>query len=267
MIRSMNLGVSGMINHQTRMDIIGNNISNINTTAYKSNRANFQDALYQAVGPGEREGISQVGTGVNVSKVTKNIEQGVIQPTGRNLDLAISGPCFFGVQGDSDQVKYTRDGTFSLNVSEDNNYLLNSSGMKVVDKDNEPVEISLEDGQSSKDININENGVVYVVSPGSGEDPEEAGQIGLFKFDNPEGLTKEGANLYLQNSNSGDPISPDEGSEKEFGSILSGHLEMSNVDIARQLTELVKTQRGFQANAKVFTSADEVLQKIINLKR
>lgn len=259
MIRSMYLGASGMQNHQLRMDVVGNNISNINTTAYKTNRANFQDALYQAMGTGNIRN-HQVGTGVNIGAVSGNFTQGALQNTGRSLDIAIQGNGFFGLldpHGDSNEIKFTRDGAFYIDKE---GYLVNSAGLRLVNTSGNEIEIELVDGQSLEDISINKLGKIYL----SGVDLNE--QIGLFYFQNVNGLTRIGNNLFLENDTTGDRQEGEPGSDN-FGIIRAGFLEMSNIDVVEELAALISTQRGYQMNAKVFVTADEVLQDIIQLKR
>lgn len=256
MIRLMSSGVSGMRNHQVRMDVIGNNISNVNTTGYKTGRADFQDALYQAMGVSGSAGACQVGTGINVGSISNNFNQGPLQATGRLFDLAISGQGFFGVVDDDDNLRFTRDGSFF--IDKDGN-LVNSSGLQVVDEDEDPIVIELDEDQSLDDVIITKTGEILL-------DDDSLGTIGLFNFTNPAGLTRTGDNLFEENDNTGERISNADEPEG-FGDILSGYLEMSNIDIADELADLIATQRGFQANAKVFSTADEVLQDIVQLKR
>lgn len=265
MIRLMYSGMSGMRNHQVRLDIIGNNISNENTTAYKSARADFKDTLYQTIGAsGSAKGACQVGTGVGIAGVTNNFEQGPIQPTGRKLDLAVNGAGFFGVLDASGKLKFTRDGSFFFDKD---GYLLTASGLNVVGPDE--VEIRVEDLYARERAEISETGEIFMAEfdPATGDtEYTTLGQIGLFNFQNVPGLTKAGDNLFLENNNTGERISNAEGHEG-FGAIYSGCLEGANLDIIEELSNLIATQRGYQANARAFVTADEVLQEIIQLKR
>lgn len=256
MISFMYSGVSGMRNHQVRMDVIGNNIANVNTTGYKTGRANFQDTLYQTMGAADSASGYQVGTGVNVGSVSNNFNQGPLQATGRLFDFAIAGAGFFGVLDNNDNLRFTRDGSFFID-KEGN--LVNSAGLYVVDTDEEPIVIELEEGQSLDDVTINETGEIFL-------DEESLGTIGLFNFTNPAGLTRAGDNLFMENNNTGERTSNEDGPEG-FGEIRSGYLEMSNIDIAEEMANLITSQRGFQANSRVFTTADEVLQEVVALKR
>jgi len=256
MIRSMYSGISGMVNHQTRMDVISNNIANVNTTGFKASRTTFKDALYMALdASGQEKGSFQVGTGIGISEISNDFDQGDIRPTGRTFDLAISGPGFFGVQdiNDPDQIKYTRDGTFSISSD---GFLVNSLGMKVVSDSSDGIKISPE---YIDNVQINDEGTVT-----SGDN--ELGQIKLFDFPNPSGLTKVGNNLFLENNISGESFEIETDSER-FGAIYSGYLESANINLAEELTDLITTHRGYQANTKVFSTADDVLREIVELKR
>lgn len=261
MIRSMYSGISGMVNHQTRMDVISNNIANVNTTGFKAGRASFKDALYMALdAAGQEKGTFQVGTGTSVSGILNVFTQGPLEATGRNLDLGIYGPGFFGVKDEDseDLRKFTRDGTLFIDQE---GHLVTSSGLNVVNRDGEVITIELEDDQSVEDITISEDGEIFV----GGESEDEF--IGLFKFENEWALTRIGDNLFLENDNTGERFARDDDNEDGFGTIHSGFLEMSNINLAQELTNLITTQRGYQANAKVFATADEVLREVIELKR
>ncbi|AGL01651.1 flagellar hook-basal body protein [Desulfoscipio gibsoniae] len=251
MIPSMGISVSGISKHQLRLDVISNNIANVNTTGFKSGRANFKDMLYLAR---ESNRFCQSGNGVAVSEISNNFTQGVIQPTGRNLDLAIDGNGFFGVIDDNDELKFTRDGSFHLDAE---GYLVNSSGLRVVDDGESEIQI---DNDDLEEVQINQNGEIFVGKESTND------IIGLFNFTNLSGLTKVGDNLYSDNEASGERLAGEPG-EEGLGVIRSGALEMSNTELTNEMTDLIVTQRGFQANAKVFTTADEVLQGIIELKR
>lgn len=251
MIPSIDISVSGISRHQVRLDVISNNIANVNTTGFKSGRANFKDMLYQAMEPNRS---FQKGNGVTISDVSNNFAQGVIQPTGRNLDLAIRGSGFFGVMDDNGKLKFTRDGSFYF---DQDGYLVNSSGLKIVDDDESEIEIN---DINLKEVTINQNGEIFV------DNQSESKKIGLFNFTNLSGLIKVGDNLYSDSEVSGELLAGIPG-EEGFGEILSGALELSNTDLTDEMANLIITQRGYQANAKAFTTADEVLQNIIELKR
>lgn len=288
MLRSMYSGISGMKANQTKMDVVGNNVANVGTTAFKKSSTRFSDALYQstiyASAPGGAIGgvnPGQVGIGTKVSGIFKNMVQGPIQPTGRPTDLAIDGDGFFTVQTGPDQYAYTRDGSFSLDM---NGFLVTAEGYKVLGKDTDndgaldPIEIPKEmknaDGEVKKVLSFNiskEGKISYLLDDGtkmpSYDDTGKliAGTEQILKiavFQNPEGLEQINGNLYGTSANSGEPMDTN-----VFGQINQGAIEMSNVDLSEEFTEMIVTTRAFQAASKVITTSDELLQEIINLKR
>jgi len=269
MLRSMYSGISGLRNFQTKLDVIGNNIANVNTYGFKKGRVIFKDLISQTVAgataPGDgttRGGVNpkQVGLGSQISAIDTIHTGGSTQFTGNTLDLAIAGDGFFQVQ-DGEQMFYTRSGNFYLDKD---GFLVDSAGRYLMGDDG-PIEIEVE----ATSMSIGQNGEVsYVLA---GEDaPISAGIIQLTKFSNPGGLEKVGGNLFLPSTNSGtiddgaiigNPLDPG------LGAIESGFLEMSNVDLAEEFTEMIVAQRGFQANTRIITTSDEILQELVNLKR
>lgn len=266
MIRSLYAGVSGMRNHQVRMDVIGNNIANVNAFGFKGARATFQDTLSQTLkGAGGGRNAIQVGTGMSLATVGINMEQGPLQMTGRNLDIAINGEGFFMVQANVDgapsgTVYYTRDGNFYLN---DQGYLVTADGYFVVSGDGEAIQVRLPDNPAITSLNVEQNGRVVV-------NGEERGNIRLATFSNPEGLERVGKNLFRATAASGEgggvenPRTP---GEEGVGTLEAGYLEMSNTDLSDEFTTMITTQRGYQANARIITVSDTLLEELINLKR
>ena len=282
MLRSMYSGISGMKANQTKMDVVGNNVANVGTTAYKKNTTRFSDALYQSsiyssaptatvggVNPG------QVGVGVKVSGIFKNMVQGSIQTTGRDTDIAIDGDGFFTVQIGPNQTGYTRDGSFSLDL---NGNMVTAEGYKVLSTDGDPIQIPKEmqnaNGEIKKVISFNistDGSISYLLDDGTKmPTKDEQGNIvdgtqqtlQISVFQNDEGLELLGGNVYGQTANSGDPINGG-----VYGKVTQGAIEMSNVDLSEEFTEMIVTTRAFQAASKVITTSDELLQEIVNLKR
>ncbi len=267
MIRSLYSGVSGMKNHQVRMDVIGNNIANVNTSGYKSSRANFQDTLYQLIrsasaGGGTLGGInpSQVGLGMSVSSITSNMGQGNTQLTGRTLDMAIQGNGWFAVS-DGTNNYYTREGVFYVDSVGD---LVNSNGFHLLDSGGNNINLGA-DGVAT--LNISQAGVV------TGTDltgaPLGPFTIGLAMFPNQEGLERVGQNLFRESLASGALLGGalSDPAVDGYGTINSGYLEMSNVDLTEEFTNMIVTQRGYQANARTITTSDEMLEELLNVKR
>ncbi|KYG35051.1 flagellar basal body rod protein FlgG [Alkalihalobacillus trypoxylicola] len=278
MLRSMYSGISGMRNMQTKLDTIGNNIANVNTFGFKKGRATFADMMSQelsgATGPtANRGGVnsSQVGLGMQLSTIDTIHTQGSLQNTSRALDVGISGDGYFVVQ-DGDTNYYTRAGNFYLDSE---GYLVNGSGLYVLDTEGNNINFSLIAGGTLDDItagldniksfSIGQDGSINIVDS-EGELIESDVQIALAKFPNSEGLQKAGDNLYLVTPNSGAPqiFVPGQGGT---GSVVAGTLEMSNVDLSEEFTEMIVAQRGFQANSRIITTSDEILQELVNLKR
>ncbi|MFZ5632062.1 MAG: flagellar hook-basal body complex protein [Bacillota bacterium] len=257
MIRSLYAGVSGIRNHQVRMDTVSNNISNVNTTGFKAARANFQDALSQTLrSGGAGRNPMQAGTGINVASIGTKMEQGPLQMTGRTLDLAIQGTGFFLVSDGVNQY-YTRDGAFFI---DSNGNIVNSYGL-ILQGGGGDVNV----GTSVATLNIAPNGAITGTTT-EGEAIEGI-NISTYTFPNPEGLKKVGNSLYTYDTTiTGDPIElvPGEGGA---GTIESGYLEMSNTDLSEEFTTMITTQRGYQANARVITVSDTLLEELIQLKR
>ncbi|MGL5756429.1 MAG: flagellar hook-basal body protein [Paraclostridium sp.] len=277
MLKSMYSGISGMKANQTKMDVVGNNIANVGTTAFKKSTTRFSDALNQTIiyssvpggnanDPNVIGGVNpgQVGIGTKVSGIFRNMAQGAIQPTGRPTDLAIDGDGFFTVSVGPNQEAFTRDGSFTLDA---NGNLVTSDGYKVLNDKNEPILIPKEeknpDGETQKVLSFNiskEGSVSYLLADGT--KVENAQTLKVAVFQNPEGLESLSGNLYRESANSGKPMF-----EAKHGLINQGAIEMSNVDLSEEFTEMIVTTRAFQAAGKVITTSDELLQEIINLKR
>lgn len=265
MLRSLYSGVTGMRNHQLRMDVVANNIANVNTTGYKAARASFQDNLYQTLKSTSSTGTSnvaplQVGSGINIASIDTVFIQGALQVTGRPLDLAIQGNGFFAIQKDlSDTaVYYTREGSFFLNTE---GYLVNSQGYYVLDTAGATIQIT----DQIASIQVARDGTIsYTLLDGSVNTLPN--KIGITYIQNPESLLREGQNLYAASPNTATP-SPGEAGTEGRGTIEAGFLEMSNVDLSLEFTNMIITERGYQANARVITTSDEMLRELIDLKR
>lgn len=290
MLRSMYSGIGGMKNFQTKLDVIGNNIANVNTYGFKKGRTTFKDLVSQQIAgasapTADRGGVNpkQVGLGSQLATIDTIHTQGSLQTTGRPLDLGISGDGFFIVNdGANDYV--TRAGNFYLDKD---GMLVNGDGMKVIglqadpddptkllDSDNDGIP---EDAGNitipteAKSFSIGADGMVTYIMEGTST-PFVAGQILLTKFPNSGGLEKVGGNLYQATTNSGEfkngttYLAAVPGSDGT-GTLVSGSLEMSNVDLSEEFTEMIVAQRGFQANTRIITTSDEILQELVNLKR
>lgn len=267
MLRSMYAGISGMKGFQTKLDVIGNNIANVNTIGFKKGRVTFQDMMSQtmsgAQGPtnnGKRGGINaaQVGLGSQVGAIDNVQTQGFLQTTERPLDLALEGDGMFALDANGTNM-YTRAGNFYLDGE---GSVVNADGYYLLDVDGNQITIP-DDVQS---FNIQTNGTISYIKE-DGTPGDETSTIGIASFSNPGGLQKSGSNLYLNTENAGMATTLASPNSAGAASIVSGSLEMSNVDLATAFTEMIVAQRGFQANTRIITTSDEILQELVNLKR
>ncbi|MCI0535280.1 MAG: flagellar hook-basal body complex protein [Verrucomicrobiales bacterium] len=288
MLQSLNSGVSGIQQFQERLDVIGNNIANSNTIAFKSGRADFADTFSQtleASAPGLNGQAAtpamQVGSGVTTASIRNQFTQGVLSATGSKEDLSVAGEGFFMVKDIASNLEYaTRAGDFRLDES---GHLVTNQGLRVqgfsdgglttrgdiqIDGTGRPAGAS--PTAAVVGYNINEEGKITVnLSDGT---QFVRGQILLQRFTDPQALLKEGDNLFSGISKAGplggsaSPLTQAPGTNG-LGQIEQGRLELSNVDLTTEFSNLITTQRGFQASARIITTSDEILQDVINLKR
>lgn len=276
MIRSMYSGVSGMKAHQTKMDVIGNNVANVNTYGYKAQRTTFTDIFSQTLSmgtePSEDDGlgginIKQVGLGVQLSAINTNWNSGSFQNTENATNVMISGDGFFTVRGLTDEDTYcTRLGNFELDTA--GNLVLSGLGYKVLNVDGDAITVDV-DAYTS--VAIDENGQLTGLNTEGKRENIDGAQIAVINFKNPSALEKVGNSLFrcdLENED-GNMIQNDDNIAGKNGSgqIKSGGLEMSNVSLADEFTDMIVTQRGYQANSRVITVSDTLLEELINLKR
>ncbi|MEH7273618.1 flagellar hook-basal body complex protein [Neobacillus vireti] len=280
MLRSLNSGVSGLKGFQTKLDVIGNNIANVNTVGFKKGRVVFEDIFSQTVkgatGPTPAAGATlpsggtnpiQVGLGTRVGSIDTLHTPGSPTTTNIGTDLYIDGDGYFVVQDGTGKF-LTRAGNFSLD-SENN--LVNQNGMFVLDQGGNTIKIPL--GTTYIDFSIDANGyVIGVKSDGNSE--KSLNKIATVTVDNPKGLLKEGGSLYSLTPNAASEVTPGGAdlitellAKGSNAKIIAGTLEMSNVDLSEELTEMITAQRGFQANAKIITVSDQILEELVNLKR
>jgi len=271
MLPSLNSAVSGLDAFQQQMDVIGNNIANVNTVGFKSADVQFADALSQTIGD-NAAGVEQIGEGVVTSSITGNFTQGSITNTGVQSNMAINGNGFFMVKDPTSGQEYvTRDGNFTVNPS---GYLVTSTGMRVqgytssaattigdiqVTNTNAPTA----DTSPVQSYTFNGNGQLNVLLADGTQ--YVGGQILLQNFTSPSQLSSVGNNLYTGLSSAGPLAAALAPGSNGLGNLLTGSLEMSNVDLASQLTSLITTQRAYEANSKVITTSNEILQDLVNL--
>jgi flagellar hook protein FlgE len=287
MMRGMFAAISGLKVHQTMLDVTANDIANVNTIGFKAERTTFKDALSQlqrgASGPAATLGgtnAAQIGLGVQLGSISNLMSSGAIQSTGNPLDVAIQGDGMFrlvqdpGTLGSSGTgtpgYLYTRAGNFDTDANGDMvtgdgyylvGYTLDSTGQPQVAAANETKITIPADSQS---VTIGQDGIVTVVDA-SGNVTKLA-SISMAKFPNEAGLQRAAGNRWAASNNSGSEISDVAGSSG-LGTLSPGSVEMSNVDLAQEFTNMITAEGGFQANSRVITTADEMLQELVNLKR
>lgn len=282
MLPSLYSGISGLRANQQKLNVIANNIANSSTTGFKSQAMNFSDMMSQTLSDESapvEDGVGginakQSGLGVKVAGINTDFSEGSQQTTNRTLDLMLSkGGSYFVVSVDGDNDYYTRDGSFTIDsdgylVTQDGHHVMGYETPGPTNTDKPTTEIRLTDDPKTNkvtSISIGTDGTITVKTK-SNPDGEVVGQIALASFSNEGGLLKNGGNLYSSSKNSGDPVYGTGGTD-DYGSIITGSLEMSNVDLAQQFTDMIVSTRAFQANGKIITTDDEILEDLVNLKR
>jgi flagellar basal-body rod protein FlgG len=264
MMRSLWTAASGMHGQQFHIDTISNNLSNVNTTGFKRNRADFEDLLYQTTRTAGTPATEQtlvptpvtVGHGVKVAGSAKEFEQGSLQNTGNISDIAIEGEGFFRVLDRDGTFSYTRDGSFKI---DSNGQLVTNNGHRVVP------EIIMPPNFIRNTVTINEDGGVFVQVPGQ-DDPIQVGQMQLYRFVNPGGLNSVGQNLFKVTAASGDPIGGTPG-EEGMGRTLHKFLETSNVSVVSEMVNMIVAQRAYEMNSRAIQTSDTMLGIANGLKR
>jgi flagellar hook protein FlgE len=274
MLLSFDSGVSALEQFQVGLNTIANNIANVNTTGFKSSTVDFADTLSQTLGS-NAAGSEQVGNGVTTSAITTNFSSGSYSVTNNPSDLGIQGNGFFLVKDPTTGATYaTRDGQFT---KDNNGYLLTSNGMRLqgysdaglstigdIQLDSTGAPTSTTSALSSFKINGTTGNISVTLQDGQ---TFTRGQVLLQSFTYPSQLQKAGGNLYTGLAAAGPLATPTAPSTAGPGTLLVGQVEMSNVDLASELTSLITTQRAYEANSKVITTSDEILQSLVNLKR
>jgi flagellar hook protein FlgE len=286
MMRGMYAAISGLEAHQTMLDVTANNLANVDTIGYKAQRTTFVDELSQmisaATGPNGTNGgtnAKQIGLGVQVGSIDNLMSGGSQQSTGNPLDVYIQGEGFLQVGNGSPNsssltsnlpasVQYTRAGNLTLN---NQGYLCTQSGQYVMGSTatgSSGSETYINVPPGSTDVAMGQDGSISYVDQNSANatygQRVTAGYLDLASFPNETGLQRDGGSLWSATSASGSPATgtPQTGG---FGTTVAGSLEMSNVDLATEFTNMITAERGYQANSKVITTADTMLQSAVNM--
>jgi flagellar basal-body rod protein FlgG len=255
-MRALSIAATGMLAQQTNVEVIANNLANMNTTAYKMQRAEFQDLLYQNI---ERPGAAsadtgavlpagiQIGVGVRTAATYRVTSQGNLSATGNPYDLAINGSGYFHVQMPDGTDAYTRAGAFALSPE----------GQIVTDK-GYVVAPGIAVPNDATSVTINPQGQVQAQIAGQNA-PSTLGQLELARFPNEGGLQANGDNLDTETPAAGAVLTGLPGSVG-YGTLQQGFLETSNVNAVQEITDLITAQRAYEMNSKVVSAADEMLQ-------
>lgn len=262
MMQSLYTASTGMLGMQTQIDTTANNIANVNTIGFKKSRAEFADLMYHVM---EYAGTAtsdttqsptgiEVGLGVRPTAVNKIFSEGSLKQTDNQLDLSITGRGFFKLLLPDGTEVYSRNGAFKIDK---NGTIVNSDGYTLSPQIVIPPDAT--------NVSIGTDGTVTVIQPGQTQ-ATAVGNITTTTFINPAGLHSVGDNLYIETDSSGAPV---EGTPGQDGSgvLRQGFVELSNVELVVELTDLITGQRAYDANSKIITTSDEMLQTTNNLKR
>jgi len=262
MMQSLYTASTGMLGMQTQIDTTANNIANVNTIGFKKSRAEFADLMYKVM---EYAGTStsdvtksptgiEVGLGSRPTAINKIFSEGSLKQTDNQLDIAITGNGFFKLELPDGTEVYSRNGAFKV---DQDGTMVNSDGYAL-----SPQIVIPPDATS---VSIGTDGTITAVQPGQVE-ATVIGQIQTTNFINPAGLHSTGDNLYMETDSSGQPVEGTPGVDG-LGILRQGFVELSNVELVVELTDLITGQRAYDSNSKVITTSDEMLQTVNNLKR
>lgn len=272
MMRSLWTAASGMRAQQTNVDTIANNLANVNTTGYKTQKAEFKSLLYQTLrektttANGEPKPTrAQVGLGTRIAAINSIYTQGAQFESDSKTALMVNGQGFFAVGGMNVETLYTRHGDFKWALdNQGQRVLTDAEGHKVLDNQGKPVLLPKEAGTQS--VTFGTDG--QVAYRGKDGNYVKTGQsVGLFQFANPVGLEKVGHNLLRTSIASGEAMNESTTEGMEKSKIAQGYLEGSNVNVADEMVSLIIAQRAYELNSKAITTSDTMLEEANNLRR
>ena len=248
---------TGLAAQDVALRTISNNLANVNTVGFKRDRAVFADLMYQVEQqPGgltsqntQLPSGTQLGTGVRVAGTQKQFTEGSLQSTGQSLDMAVDGRGFFPITLPDGSLGYTRTGSFQL---DQDGQIVTPQGFTLEPAIAVPID--------SRQVTIGVDGTVSVQQDGN-PSPSQVGNIQLVSFTNPAGLEAVGNNLYIETASSGAPQQGTPG-ENGLGALVQGALENSNVSVVEEMVNMVATQRAYEMNARVVSTADQMMQYV-----
>lgn len=262
MIRALYTAATGMNAQQTNIDNIANNLANVNTTGFKKTRVDFEDLVYQQTQlPGTPTSAAnqapvglEMGLGTRTAATDREFTVGNMSSTGNPLDVAIEGAGFLQVQMPDGTIGYTRAGNLQLNGQ---GQLVTTDGYPILPATSIPA--------NATSISVSKDGIISVALPGQAA-AQQVGTLELATFQNPSGLSAIGGNLYQATTASGDPTTGVPG-VNGIGTLQQGFLEDSNVSVVEEMVNMIMSQRAYEANSRVISAADQMLQQVNNLAR
>lgn len=271
MVRSLWTAATGMIAQQTNIDTIANNLSNVNTQGYKTQVNEFKTLLYQTLqtrtttaNGAQKPTSAQVGLGVRNSAISVIFREGNLYATDNETDFAIDGKGFFAVRGADGNTYYTRNGNFKFTLATNGNMLATTDGLPVLSTAGQP--IILGNNYILSRISVTSRGELCY--PDEKNNPQPIGiNIGLFQFNNPNGLERLEDSLYQQTAASGQPLNEAVNTDVEPSKVIQSYLEGSNVQVVDEMVNMIVAQRAYELNSKAITASDEMLQQANNLRR
>lgn len=271
MMRSLWTAASGMIAQQTNVDTISNNLANVNTMGYKSEKTEFKSLLYQTIqtrtttANGEEKPIpAQVGLGTRVAATTTSFTQGSLIANASDTAFAIDGDGFFAVRGADGGTYYTRNGEFNWSMGVNGVTLCNNQGYPVLDTNGQ--EIVLPEGVQASSVTVATDGTMSYTNA-EGQVIQFGAGFGLYQFNNPAGLNKLAGNLYEVTNASGIAMNEATTNGLNPSKVCQNYLEGSNVQLADEMVNLIVAQRAYEMNSKAIQTADDMLGQANQLKR
>lgn len=256
MVRGLYTAWTGMVNEQKRLDVISNNMANADTTGFKKQGVtsqSFDDELTIRIRDNNsynsnKKYIGNMNLGVKIGETYHDLSQGSLRETGNTYDLALSGDGFFTIQTTNKEgvtsTKYTRDGSFTVNV---NGYLLTKDGDSVLDVNGNPIQIP--GAQTANEVSIDEAGNILV-------DNRRVATLGIASFENPQALLLYGENMY--------DATDAAGLQQSEAVVHQGYLEMSNTNVIEEMVDMITITRAYEAGQKMMQTVDGTLQKTVN---
>lgn len=252
-------GVSGMMAYQEEMNVVGHNISNVNTVGYKPSRSSFTDLMYTQMNT-KVEGENLVGHGVKHQDTDLLMGLGSVDQTNNSLDFAITKDGFFAVRTAKGDIEYTRNGAFSMSVEGNTRYLVTADGSYVLDSTGKQIKIPL-----MKDRKDLDEETKKALAKSTDPDYEAVKELlGVYKFDNPFGLETEEGSRFSETALSGKATVLTNTEANRI--VQQGMLEYSGVDLGTEMVKMIEAQRAFQFNAKVIQTADTMEDTVNNLR-